>query len=77
MTPTVEKILAEVQTLSPLEKVELKKALANEPVQFPVRSSALIHELFGKYRDALSPTEEFMARKQEEIDQEEQRFQRS
>ena len=74
MTATLERILAEVGALSSAEKAELRLILEKEQPPVQPRNEALIRELCGKYRDVLGSTEEFMARKQEEIDLEERRF---
>jgi hypothetical protein len=72
MSSTLEKILEEVKTLSSDEKVQLRELLAQEPP--PAKDVAFIRQVRGKYKHALSSTEEFMARKQEEIEIEERRF---
>ena len=75
MTPTLERIIAEVDALSPEEKRQLCEHLDTEqaPPARP-RNSALLRELCGKYRDVLSPTEEFLARKREDTEWENRRF---
>jgi|WetSurMetagenome_2_1015567.scaffolds.fasta_scaffold441424_2 hypothetical protein len=72
MSSTLEKILEEVKALSPGEKTQLREILAGEPP--PAKDVAFIRQVRGKYKHALSSTEDFMARKQEEIEIEEQRF---
>ena len=73
MTPTLERILAEVKTLSSGEKMQLRELLAaQQPVDLAERQ-ALIRETMGKYAHLLGSSEEFMARKQEDLDLEEQR----
>ncbi len=73
MTPTLERIIAEVDALSPEEKRQLREHLEGEPATHP-RNSSLLRELRGKYRDVLSPTEEFLARKREDTEWENRRF---
>ncbi len=68
MTPTVEKILAEVNALSIPERAELQQALAAEPMV--PKDLAAIRELRGKYKEMTS-TEVFMLRKREEMASEE------
>ena len=76
MTPTLEKILAEVRALSAVERTELRDILANEPVSFPPRDMKLVDELWGKYKDTPGSVEEFLKRKHEDNERDEQRFER-
>jgi hypothetical protein len=68
MSPAVEKILAEISTLTNAEQRELRGLLGQERTA-PLRPTAqLVNEIKGKYSFVATSSEAFAARKQEEID---------
>jgi hypothetical protein len=64
MSTAVEKILEEVQQLTPIEREELLNAL---------EKTAFRHSAHGKYAHVRTSSEEFCARKMEEVALEERR----
>jgi hypothetical protein len=81
MTATLEKILAEVETLSSGERTQLRDILAKEPAQADpakeeARRRALIHELQGRYANLPGSSEEFMAERRADTERENARFSR-
>ena len=68
MTPTLEKILAEVNTLSPGERTQLREILSTEQPIDLARRQALIRDTMGKYAHLPGSSEEFMARKLEDVE---------
>jgi hypothetical protein len=68
MTPAVEKILAEINTLTPAEQRELRGLLAHDQTSSPRPTAQLVNQIKGKYSFVATSSEAFAARKQEEID---------
>ena len=73
MTATLEKILAEVKTLSPAEKTELKEILSAQEISVEAQRQALIRETMGKYAHLPGSVDEFLANKHEDNEREERR----
>jgi hypothetical protein len=74
MSATLDKIIKEVRTLTPEEQQQLLEMLEQEsPNSERARRVALARQIRGKYRDALSSSEEFIARKAEEVAEEDRR----
>jgi hypothetical protein len=71
MSPAVEKILAEINSLGPAEQQELRKLLGQDQTSSPRPTAQLVNETKGKYSFVATSSEAFAARKQEEIDLEE------
>lgn len=63
-----------MRALSPAERNEPLRLLTKEILPGPAPNADLMHELCGKYKDDLTPSEEFMARKQNEIGLEDRRL---
>jgi hypothetical protein len=78
MSPVIEKILEEAKKLTDEEREQLMDAL-NElppvPVD-PVKRRELADRSFGMFAHVRTSSEDFCARKQEEIDLEERKFRR-
>ncbi len=70
MSATLDKIIEEVRSLSPEEQQQLREMLDGEERE---RRSRLSESLRGKYRDVLTGSDEFAARKAEEIALEDRR----
>jgi hypothetical protein len=68
MTPAVEKILAEISTLTPAEREELQELLGSSRP-----TAELVNKIKGKYSFVATSSEAFAGRKQEEIDLEDRR----
>lgn len=68
MSPAVEKILAEINSLAPAEQQEIRKLLAQSQTSVSRPTAQLVREIQGKYSFVPTSSEEFAARKQEEID---------
>ena len=68
MTPTLERILAEVNTLSPGEKTQLREILSTEQPIDLARRQALIRDTMGKYANLPGSSEEFLSRKREDTE---------
>jgi metal-dependent amidase/aminoacylase/carboxypeptidase family protein len=75
MTPKVEQVLAQVRALSREEQQQLWERL-KEDVHAAERAARIeaSRRIRGKYKNILSGTEEFMARKREEVELEERRY---
>ena len=73
MSPAVEKILTEINTLTPAEQRELRGLWDKRPNSGARPTAQLVNEIKGKYSFVATSSEAFAARKQEEIDIEEQR----
>jgi hypothetical protein len=73
MSPAVEKILAEVNSLGPAEQQELRKLLDQNQTSSLRPTAQLVNEIKGKYSLVATSSEAFVFRKQEEIDLEEKR----
>jgi len=73
MSPAVEKILAEINTLTPDEQQELQKLLRQNDTSSSRPTAELVHKIKGKYSFVATSSEAFTDRKQEEIDLEDQR----
>jgi hypothetical protein len=78
---TFESVYSQAQTLTPSERAQLIGALANQLAQpAPARQqtqterTAALNEICGKYAHVKTSVDEFLARKQEEIELEEARF---
>jgi hypothetical protein len=65
MSPTVEKVLAE---LTAAEQRELQGLLGQKQTFFPRPTAQLANEIKGKYSFVATSSEAPVARKQEEID---------
>lgn len=72
MSPAVEKILAEINSLAPVEQQEIRKLLAQNPTSASRPTPQLVDKIKGKYSFVATSSEAFAARKQEEIDLENQ-----
>jgi hypothetical protein len=72
MTPAVEKILAEINSLAPAEQQEIRKLLGPTPTSASRPTAQLVNKIKGKYSFVATSSETFAARKQEEIDLEDQ-----
>jgi hypothetical protein len=68
MSPAVEKILAEINTLTAAEQQELQGLLGRNQASSPRPTAQLVNEIKGKYSFVATSSEAFAARKQEEID---------
>lgn len=68
MSATLDRIIAEVRALSPDEQRQLRELLDREarPAEQDERNR-LAESIRGKYRDVLTSSEEFAARKAEEV----------
>lgn len=74
MSATLDKIIAEVRALSPEEQQQLRELLERETHgSEQARRAALSASIRGKYRDVLTSSEVFAARKAEEIALEDRR----
>lgn len=74
MSATLDKIIKEVRTLTPEQRQQLLEMLEQEsPNSERARRAALARQIRGKYRNALSSSEEFIARKAEEVAEEDRR----
>jgi hypothetical protein len=72
MSPAVEKILAEINSLAPAEQQEIRKLLAQDRTSSSRPTAELVHEIKGKYSFVATSSEAFADRKREEIDLEDQ-----
>jgi len=68
MSPAIEKILAEISTLTPAEQRELRGLLGQDQTSSPRPTAQLVNEIKGKYSFVATSSEAFAARKQEEIE---------
>jgi hypothetical protein len=69
MTSAMEKILAQLNTLTPVERKKLRDLLENEqPSQVSPRHASLIDQVRGKYSFVPTSSETFAAGKDNEID---------
>ncbi len=77
MSAVLDRIIEEVRTLSPEEMQQLQELLDKE-VESAKRAlrDSLITSVRGKYRDVLTSSDEFIARKAEEIKLEDRHFSR-
>jgi hypothetical protein len=73
MSRAVERILAEIKTLTPAEQRELQGLLGQSQTSSPRPTAQLVNEIKGKYSFVATSSEAFAARKQEEIDLEDRR----
>jgi hypothetical protein len=73
VSPAIEKILAEINSLTPSEQRELLGVLGQNQPSTPRPTAQLVNEIKGKYSFVATSSEAFAARKQEEIDLEERR----
>ena len=73
MSAAIEKILAEINNLTPAEQRELQSLLGRNQTSSPRPTAHLVNEIKGKYSFVATSSETFAARKQEEIDLEERR----
>jgi len=68
MSATLDKIIAEVRQLPPDEQQQLREMLERDSLSSEQAGrAALSRSIRGKYRDVLTSSEEFAARKAEEI----------
>jgi hypothetical protein len=74
MSRGVEKILAEINTLTAGEQLELRELLGQSQTSSPRPTAQLVNEIKGKYSFVATSSEAFVARKQEEIDLEDRRI---
>jgi len=72
MSPAVEKILAEINSLAPIEQQEIRRLLGQDPTSASRPTAQLVSEIKGKYSFVATSSEAFAARKQDEIDLEDQ-----
>ena len=68
MSPAVEKIIAEINSLSPAEQREIRGVLGQDETSPSRPTAQLVNEIKGKYSFVATSSEAFAARKQEEID---------
>lgn len=68
MSTAVEKILAEINTLTPAEQQELRGLLVANQTSSPRPTAQLVDQIKGKYSFVATSSEAFSARKQEEVD---------
>jgi len=74
MSATLDKIIEEVRALSSEERQQLLEVLERETLSSEEsRRAALSRSIRGKYRDVLTSSEVFNARKSEEIALEDRR----
>lgn len=74
MSATLDKFVEEFRALAPEEQQQLLEMLAREsPGSKQARRAALAGQLRGKYRDVLSSSEDFMARRAVETAEEDRR----
>lgn len=74
MSATLDKIIEEVRSLSPQELSQLREFLDKEAREArQLERDRLASTIRGKYRDVLTSSEEFAARKAEEIAREDRR----
>jgi DNA polymerase III gamma/tau subunit len=68
MSATLDKIIEEVRALRPEEQQQLREMLDKEmPTTERERRKHLAESIRGKYRDVLTSSDQFIARKAEEI----------
>ena len=70
MSATLDKLIEEVRALSPEERRQLRELLDDDE---RARRDRLAESIRGKYRDVLTGSKEFAARKAEEIALEDRR----
>jgi hypothetical protein len=71
MSTEVQQILLAVRALAPNQRQELARALEREALMSPAKPDAnLISAVRGKYAHVSTSSEEFMARKREELESE-------
>lgn len=78
MSVVLEEIIEKIQTLPFSERRRLRELLSAEEEELELerqRRIQLSSQIMGKYRDALSSVDEFIARKQEEIEMEDKGWQ--
>lgn len=74
MSATLDKFVEEFRALAPEEQQQLLEMLERErPGSARARRAALASQLRGKYRDVLSSSEDFIARRAEETAEEDRR----
>ena len=74
MTPSLEKILAEINTLTAAERRHLRDLLEREQnAQGPAPTVSRVNEVKGKYAFVATSSEAFADRKAEEIELEDRR----
>lgn len=74
MSATLDKFIEEFRALPPEEQQRLLEMLEREsPRPERARRASLASQIRGKYRDALSSSEEFMARRAAEAAEEDRR----
>jgi hypothetical protein len=76
MSRAVEKILAEINNLTPDEQCELRALLEQDQISPIARTAEMIREIKGKYSFVPTSSEAFAARKAEEIELEDRRSKR-
>jgi hypothetical protein len=72
MSPAIEKILAEINTLTPAEQRELLEFLSQNQTSSLGATAQLVNEIKGKYSFVATSREDFASRKLEEINLEDQ-----
>jgi hypothetical protein len=73
MTPSLEKVLEEIKTLTLAEQRQLRDLLDREQLpEDPSRPASLVDQIKGRYSFIETSCDAFAARKREEIDLEEQ-----
>ena len=74
MSRGVEKILAEINTLTPSEQREFRELLGQSQTSSLRPTAQLVNEIKGKYSFVATSSEAFASRKQGEIDIEDRRI---
>ena len=78
MSVVLEEIIEKIHTLPFVERRKLREILASEEEDLEKerqRRLELSKQIMGKYRNSLSSVDEFIARKQEEIEKEDKGWQ--
>ena len=78
MSVVLEEIIEKIHTLPVGEQLRLREILKNEELDLEKerqRRIKLSKQIMGKYRNSLSSVDEFIARKQEEIELEDKGWQ--
>lgn len=71
MSAEVEQILERVRALSPEERTELAVAMTKVEAELrPRPDPAFVRAIMGKYAHVRTSSEEFMARKREDVERE-------
>jgi hypothetical protein len=68
VSPAVEKVIAEINALTPAEQRELRGLLGQDQTSSPRPTAQLVDQIKGKYSFVATSSEAFAAGKREEID---------